>query len=235
MTIAEYQTLTGITVPTSDIDRVTAQIRRTQANLEAMLGYTLDPTKVEDNQYIEIGQTTSDFTCGGIDIDPDELDDPDPVIGAYRLFDYNKHDEFFIIDPATEIHAVKLVKDGVTFKTLDPDEYRANTINGIIKSIQRCIPKYWCACNSDCSNVQLAIDADWLWGEDADIPDDLLYLWTDMITFNSDKKSNIKSETLATHSYSKFTQEDPGQTTQARSILQKYAGSNGSLFRTLTI
>jgi hypothetical protein len=242
MTLGEYETITGTTVPAGDVDRVTAQIARTQRILETMLGYTLDSTLVDENQYDEIGKTATDCPCPDVDIE--DLDPADAVVGSYRLYSYNRHDSFLAIDPATAIYAVKLVKDGITFKTLDTDEYRANLKHGFIKYLQRCEECNWCTCTTECYCVQLAVDGTWLWGEDDTIPSDLLDVWASFVTYYSDAKKDIQSERLGSHSYSKFYDNSKNQPMPLGkpeidqynlSVLTKYAGPLGSLHRTITI
>ena len=230
MTIAEYETLTGINVPSSSEAFVLAQLNKSQRILESMLGFTLDPTKVNTNQYTEIGKTQSDCPCPS---DSLVLDAPDAIINAYRLFSYNSKDQFLSIDPATAIHKVKLVKDGVTYLTLDADEYRGEYKNGLIKYLEQI--RCWCNCQCLCKYVQLAVDADWVWPTGSNIPSDLLDILAEMGTYYSDNKNNIKSETLGSHSYTKFDNDKPEYTTENLAIIKKYAGPNGSVYRTITI
>lgn len=234
MTIEEYQTITGLTVTNEAL--TTAQIARTQRILEDMLGYTLDPEMAEDNHYTEIGKTATDCPCP--DVDMDSLLDPDAVVGAYRLFNYNRKERMISIDPASEIHAVKLVKDGVTFKTFEADEYRKHYKHGFIKYIEECEDCCFCTCTLDCYCNQLAIDGDWV------VPgDELNDVWADMITYYSDPKANIRSETLGTHSYSKFAgnkgegfeQVFPQDLPHNRAIITRWAGANGSARRIPTV
>lgn len=223
MNITEYQELSGINVASKDVDRVTATISKTQKILEGMLGYSLDTR--DTNEYNEIGKTITECPC---DINLDNLSAPDSVEFAYRLFTYREDDKYLSIDPATVIYAVKLVKDGVTVKTLDSDDYRAHFKNGLIKFIER--RKLWC--DVECEFVQLAVDAEWAFEE---VPDDLLYIWADMITYYSDLNKDIKSQVLGTHSYTKFDNREPENKSENLSIIKKYAGPNGSLNRTVTV
>lgn len=223
MNITEYQELSGISVVSKDVDRVTATISKTQKILEGMLGYSLDTR--DTNEYNEIGKTITECPC---DINLDNLSAPDSVEFAYRLFTYREDDKYLFIDPATVIYAVKLVKDGVTVKTLDPDDYRAHFKNGLVKFIER--RKLWC--DVECEFVQLAVDAEWAFEE---VPDDLSYIWADMITYYSDLNKDIKSQVLGTHSYTKFDSKEPESKIQSLSIIKKYVGPNGSLNRTVTV
>lgn len=223
MNITEYQELSGINVASKDVDRVTATISKTQKILEGMLGYSLDTR--DTNEYDEIGKTITECPC---DIDLNNLSAPDSVEFAYRLFTYREDDKYLFIDPATVIYAVKLVKDGVTVKTLDSDDYRAHFKNGLVRFIER--RKLWC--DVECELVQLAVDAEWAFEE---VPVDLLYIWADMITYYSDLNKDIKSQVLGTHSYTKFDNREPENKSQSLSIIKKYVGPNGSLNRTVTV
>jgi hypothetical protein len=237
MTIQQYQTLTGRTVPQSQQASVTAQIRRAKADLERLLGWSLDKNKVLVNQYKEAGKTSTDFVC---DWDDEDLSDPDAVVTAYRLFPYHENDIYLAVDPFTKLHAVKLVfmrsgedGDGVTTHTFSDSEMRVVIKNGFAKYIEKCDPCWWrcgaCGCN-DC--VQLAVDADWLYADC--LPDDLLYLWADMATYNLDCKKDIKRESLGTHSYEKFDRSKPWETAEGITLIKKYAGPNGTGQRRLT-
>lgn len=231
MNLEKYEELTGITVPESEEAAYEAQIRRTQRMLETMLGFTLDPSKTNTNFYNELGKSKSDCFCP--DVDTSNLLPPDPVIGAYRLFRYNKHDRYFFVDPFTNIHSVKLVfiKEGsvdtdITIKTFDEDEIRAQIgRDGIGKYIQHCET---CLCSCECNDcVQLAVDADWLFQDD--IPEDLLYVWADMITYQVDCKKDIKSEAITGHSYTKFDRVAPETEPQNLAVIKRYAGPYGSV------
>ena len=48
MTIAEYQELTGITVPAADEPRVKAALRKAEVKLGSLLGYPLSKQKNVD-------------------------------------------------------------------------------------------------------------------------------------------------------------------------------------------
>lgn len=232
MTLSEYQTLAGVTVSSSNTTKVTATIARTQAILETLLGFTLDPDEVTTNLYNERGKTDENCFCPSVDLSG--LDDPDTVVGAYRLYRYNDLDKYFHIDPASRINAVKLVyikqgtgNNGITFKTFDWDEIRVSYgRDGFTKYIEHCED---CLCSCDCDEcVQLAVDAEWLW--DDELPLDLQYLWADMITWYSDSKNKgIKSETIDTHSYTRFDNKPPETEPQNLAVLKKYAGPYGSV------
>lgn len=228
MNIEQYQDLTGLTIPTARQNVVNSQLERTQRILETMLGFTLNTTLVNENQYTETGQTTTECPCPST-VDFTALDDPDAVVTAYRMYDYNIKDLFLFIDPVSAVNAVKLVKDGVTFRTLETTDYRLNYKQGIVKYLEQI--ECWCSCsNCCCAQMQLAVDADWLWdgSDDYPIPNDLLQVWADMVTYYSDPRRGVKSQTLGTHSYSKFADTKPETEEQNLNVIKKYAGPNGS-------
>lgn len=233
MNLAEYQTLSGVTVPSTQTAKVTATIARTQAMLETLLGFTLDPDKVNENLYNELGKTSQECFCLSVNLE--NLQDPDAVTKAYRLYRYNDLDKYFHIDPFSKVHKVKLVyvkegdsPNGVTLKTFDWDEIRLQMKQGFGKYIEHCMD---CLCSCSCSDcVQLAVDADWLWPDGTDLPTDLQYVWVDMITYYSDyKKKEIKSESIDTHSYTRFDNKAPETDPQNLAIIKKYAGPYGSV------
>jgi hypothetical protein len=232
MNLADYQTLTGITVPTSGQAKVTATIARTQSMLETLLGFTLTANQVTENLYNELGKTQRNCFCPSVDLE--NLLPADVVIGAYRLFKYTENDKYFHIDPFTKVHRVKLVfirdgadaTNGITIKTFDWDDIRINYgREGFAKYIEHCKD---CICECSCRDcVQLAVDADWLWS--SDLPNDLQYLWADMVTFYADdKKAEIKTESIDTHSYTRFDNKPPQLQPQNLAVLRRYAGPYGS-------
>lgn len=234
MNLAEYQTLTGITVSSANTAKVTAAIARTQSVLETLLGFTLDPTKVTENLYSELGKTSQECFCPSVNLE--NLNDPDPVVGAYRLFRYNDLDQYFHIDPFTKVHKVKLVyvkegdtPNGVTLKTFDVDSIRAHYgQDGLAKYLEYCRD---CLCTCDCTDcVQLAVDADWLWADASEIPADLNYVWADMITWYADPKNrNIRSESIDTHSYTRADNKPPQLYDENLAVIKRYAGPYGSV------
>jgi hypothetical protein len=226
MTIDTYQELTGRTVSSSKEALISSTIRKTQRMLERMLGYTLNYEDINDNQYVESGKTQTECPCPDDDL---TLDPPDAVVTAYRLFPYNSSDRYLFIDPASKINAVKLVKDDVTYKTIESDEYRADYKNGIIQYLDQV--ECWCdvECCNYCEYVQLAVDADWLWDED-ETPEELLDVWAEMVSFYSNKKRYVISETLGPHSYrqSNAGNTPPEMLSHNLKIIKYYAGPNGT-------
>lgn len=233
MTLAKYQELTGTTVSAADTAKVTATLNRVQRMLETMLGFTLDPTLVNQNLYTETGKTPTDW-CPCPNVEMGNLLPPDPVVFAYRLYPYNRLDKFLSVDPFSAVHAVKLVKDGVTLRTFLPEEFRVDIgRDGWAKFFELCRT---CRCTPTCTNcAQLAVDATWLWDDEDDIPDDLLYVWADMVTFYGNENFGVKSQTLGTHSYTLFDNVAPQDKSENIAVLMRYAGPFGSLARTVTL
>jgi len=233
--LSTYEQLTGLKVSSARNAIVTAAINRSQAILETMLGFTLDPEKVETNLYNELGKSRSECSCPSVNTD--NLDDADEVVGSYRLFMYDPNDKYFHVDPFVKLHKVKLVwvrpgdsednPQGVTIKTFDADDIRVELGHaGWAKYIEHCLD---CLCVCDCKNcVQLAVDADWAWDDSENIPQDLLYLWADMVTYYSNPKKDIKSESITTHSYTKFDNTAPQDEPHNLAVIRKYAGQHGS-------
>ena len=232
MDLDKYQELAGVTVAEARQAVVTATISRAQSILESMLGFTLTLADVADNQYIELGKTATDCPCPDT-VNVDALLPADDVVFAYRLFNYNIKDKLLSIDPCTVASFVKLVKDGVTFYTLDSDDYIVHYKNGIAKYIELCDACYSCAVSCECT--QMAVDATWVWDVENDIPKDLLYVWSDMVTYYSDPKLGVTRETLGPHSYTIAEAEVPEAIKTNLAVIKKYSGPNGSLHRVFTV
>lgn len=229
MTTEDYSALTGNTSCLNQKSKTDAMITRARIMLERMLGYSLEVDKRLENQYTETGKLKSQlyFCCD--DIANAELDPPDTIVSAYRLFSYNPNDAYFIIDPCTTVNKVKLVRGNITVRTINPNNYRLEQKDGYISSIQRC--ERFCLCRPlDCRCVQLAVDAEWLW-ENGEIPTDLKLAWSDLVTYYMNPKKGIRSETLGSHSYSRFDDDDPEKDPFFQSIVKKYAGGNGTVGR----
>ncbi len=224
MDLEQYQELTGVTVPTAKEALYEAQLLRVQAMLETLLGYTLTPADVLTNLYNEEGISQQECSCSCVDTD--NLNPADEVEYAYRLYRYNWKDKYLLTDPFTAVHKVKLVKDGVTVKVLDPSEYRVQYgRDNIAKYIEVCDS---CYCTCDCTDcIQLAVDADWVWQDE--LPNDLLYVWADMVTYYVDCKQDVRSETIGAHSYTKFDNTAPELLPNNISVLERYAGAYGTV------
>lgn len=236
MNLKKYTELTGIEVSERQQAAVNAQIRRTKRKLETLLGFTLDRDKINTNIYNEKGKSNKDCFCSDVSTSENLLP-PDEVIGSYRLFHFNSHDSYFFVDPFITVHNVKLVRvqagdedgNGITIKTFGKDKVRAQVgRDGISKYIQQCRD---CMCDCDCTNdcVQLAVDADWVF-QDC-LPEDLMYLWADMVTYESNCKKGVKSESIGGHSYTLKDSVSPETTPENLSIIQRYVGPYGTVNR----
>ena len=83
--------------------------------------------------------------------------------------------------------------------------------------------------SSSDAGLMLAVDADWL---DC-YPDDILYLWCDMIDYNANPNLTLASESVDGHSWSR-TKEDqipPQDKLISKQLLAQYAGPFGSVVR----
>lgn len=227
MTVEQYENITGTVVSASQQAVVAAQILRSRNILETLLGFTLDPKKINKNLYKELGKTQTECPCPSVE--SETLDPADEVVNAYRLYSYNPKDKYLHVDPFTKLNAVKLVNDGVTVKTFESSDLRPEYAEGWSKFIENC---ELCSCLAECNCVQLAVDADWL-GNCEQTPID--YVWADMVTYYVDCKTNIKSETIGSHSYTKFDKVAPETIDSNLAILKKYAGPNGSLTKVYTV
>lgn len=233
MDIRKYTELTGISVPTSQEAKIKAAIRRTRSQLETMLGYSLKPK----NFYTETGKVRYE---GFIPVDDfGNLLPADEEQGVYKLFPYNEKDRFFHIDPFKNIYHVKLVvprNDGEFVTITDLDNVVAKYDQG---GIGKYIERHWdwftwqwyrtwavrWAAQAD--GLQLAVDGDWV---DC-YPDDILYLWADMVEHQSNPSSNIKSESVDGHSWSFADTSSPLAKTDNIQLLRRYAGPHGSVTR----
>lgn len=225
-----FTALTGITLSDGDGDRFDTVSDAATAMLEQQLGYPLDPS-AWSNLYNEAGKTQDECICPDVVNDDYTLDPADAVVGKYRLFTWEPEERYLPIDPATAIHAVKLVHNDVTYKTFNQDtsnEYRIQWQNGNPKvayylDMYQCGWNYWPQCWQRKQSVQVAVDADWAWDT---IPDGLNLLWAKMIAdgFKSYDYDDIQSESRGSHSY---TKRDRETATQKFPELAKYAGPNG--------
>lgn len=233
MNLKEYEKLTGVIIPVEKRPYYEAQIQRVRAKLETLLGYTLEP----QNLYIELGKTQQECICPDIP-ESSKLLLPDSIRGTLKVFPYNSKDKFLHTDPFYEVYNVKLGKvlenrQIVTYKTFE--NFTAQYMqNGIGNHIEKC---QTCFCNCDCKDcVQLIVDADWVdFTEDEPLPDDLLYLWCDMVDFYGDQYRNIKSESVDGHSWSKGDIKAPEEEKTALLLLRRYAGPFGSIIRMPTV
>lgn len=223
MDSSTYTNLTGKTLSTSQASRLSLQSKLAKRQLQRLVGYPLNPNDW-DNQYTESGKTDGCFCTL---TDETELEPADDVVNAYRFFWWEPRDLFLPIDPATKIHAVKLVRDTVTLHTIDTDEYRPQWENDCDEPFVRYLALtqrtiVWHSCYRNAERVQVAVDADW--GFES-CPLELKKVWAEMIADSFDTKKDIKSETALTHSYTKFGPTDA--VTTYKDVISFYAGPNG--------
>jgi hypothetical protein len=233
--LSEYIEIAGVDVNDSQRAFVTANIAKARYQLESALGFPLTAEKAEQNLYTETGQAPDDnWICGGSDADLLPADDePDE---KYRLFTAAEPVSPFSltaltrIDPCTSISKVKLVHGTVSVHTFTTSELALLTSAsgyGRLVDLSVIFPH-----PSRCQHrLQVAVSADWLGLDDDQLPDDLLSVWADLVTWLSDKTRNIKSENRGTRSYTKTESKSPLEDPANRSILESYAGPRGTAGR----
>lgn len=231
MTPKKYTELTGLEV--SNETMFNAKSRRVRTQLELLLGFTLDKQKTNENLYNEQGKSQRDCAYPNVNDGDVALNEPDEVVNAYRLFKFKDTDKYFHVDPFTKLHKVKLVyirgDIEITMKTLP--NVREQRERGWAKWIEKCKE---CFCLCECTGcVQLAVDADWLF-EDC-LPDDLSYVWADLITDELEGSiKGIKRESITSHSIEYTEWQDAGGTglfltNTQYATLAKYAGPLGTI------
>lgn len=237
MNLDKYKSMTGNDVAPENEAKFNASIRRTKAKLEAMLGFALKPK----NLYTEKGKVQFEGYLPMLN-DLDTLLEPDEEVGTYKLFPYNETDKYFHVDPFTNVYSVKLVmpiNDGefVTIARLD-NVVASYGREGIAKYIERHYEwftwewyrtwRYSWKANTD-AGLMLAVEADWL---DC-YPDDLMYLWADMVDYQTNPNLSLSSESVDGHSWTR-TKEDqvpPESKLESKTLLSRYAGPFGSVTR----
>lgn len=246
MDLAKYQELTGTTVATGDVARYTAVIRRANGLLESALGYSLSAQKNLDKQ--ELGKVQFNGAYPYYPTSEAVLLPADTnVEGAYRMFNYNDSDLYLMTDPFRNVYHVKLVQartDDEFVTIWDLNDFTVKNSRKFGKFIQRQTTwfnwKWYGFLVSQLGNgtgLLLAVDGDWL--DCNNMPDDLKYLWADMVTYySSDSISvtgNIKSESVNGHSYTlsnagggRGVDLSPEQSDAGLRILKQYAGPNGT-------
>ena len=237
MNLEKYIELTGEMVTPTQEPKVKAAIRRTKTQLETMLGYSLNPK----NLYTELGKVRFEGFIPLVN-DVDRLLPPDEEEGTYKLFSYNDADRYFHVDPFKNIYHVKLVKpinDGEFITVTDLDnvvaKYERDGIGRFIERHYEWFTWQWYLTYllrygsvSD-AGLMLAVNADWL---DC-YPQDIMYLWADMITYQTSPQLGLSSESVDGRSWSrtKEAQVQPQDLPVNRKLLSRYVGPNGSLAR----
>lgn len=246
MTIEEYEALTGITVPTTDVTKVTAVIARCISRLESLLGYSLSSPKT----WTELGKVQYDglVPFPSLPVSDDVINSllpPDTTTGTYQLFNFDELDKHIKINPAKQVYRAKVVMpiSDNKFITIYDLENGLPYLNsaGLVVAVTRYYAWFtWTWWNSllwaDRSNLSLAVEGKWF--ANGDLPDELKYLLADMVTYYSDENyslmGNIRSESIDSHSYSRAqvgVASDgadgaaPEGQKSAKAILEKYAGA----------
>lgn len=239
MDLALYEKLTGTTVADADKTRVNAVIRRTNGTLESALGYSLSPSKNIDKEELGIVQFQGAYPY--FPFNTSTLLPADEQEGDYRLFDYYDDDLYIKTDPARNIYSVKLVKvmnDDEFVTIYDLKDFTSKNSRKFGKFIQRETGwfnwhwYFWLVEQVGNGNgLMVAVDADWLTCNN--MPDDLAFLWADMVTYYSSEDisvtGNLKSESVNGHSYSYDKAVAPESLESSIKTLTQYAGPNGSL------
>ena len=248
MNLEKYQALTGNTIASTQEAKVKATIRKTQALLETLLGYSLTPKHL----YTEKGKVQfSGYLPTGSELQ-DGLLPPDDANAEYKLFPFNDSDDYLHIDPFVNLLKVKLVvavTDGefVTVSDLDNvvPHYGKEQIGKYIERHYDWFTWQWYktwriayASGVD-AGLMLAVEADWM---DC-YPDDLMYLWCDMIDYYLDPSysvmGNIQSESVDGHSWSRArggapVDFPPHMHPLNKQLLTRYTGPFGSIVRNPT-
>lgn len=241
-----FTDLTGVQLTSSQVSRFGSVAKLCGRKLEEMLGWPLDPSNW-DNQYLEIGKTKSEWWSGS-HVDTSDLNDPDAVVGKTRLYKWRPGDPYLFIDPALTLHKVKLVKNGITYRTFDAQDYSLRLVNGYepygkyvafsdgfyrwmdIWYFEPSILDIVLASHTpDGDYLQVAIDADWAFPKEdgcPTLPLPLQEAWADLIAYKLDLKRDVKSESVLSHSYSKNVTPDPA--TVHADVIRKYIGPRGT-------
>lgn len=244
MDLAKYQEITGTTVAEGDKARINASIRRANALLETALGYSLS----EKNFYKEeIGKVQFQGGYPYYPVNRETLIPADEQEGNYRLFKYNPIDPYIKTDPARNIYHVKLVQaqnDDEFITIMDLEDFTSKNTRKFGKFIQKSGTWFnWSWYNwltdqlGNGTGLLVAVDADWL--NCKNMPNDLAFLWTDMIDYYSNPEfsvsGTIKSESVNGHSWTRANAgggkgEDlaPQQSIEGKSLIALYAGPNGT-------
>lgn len=240
MNLEKYIELSGETVAPSQEAKVKAAIRRTKSKLEAMLGYSLKP----QNLYTERGKVQFQGYLPILN-NHDNLLPPDDAKGDIKLFPYNEADRFLFVDPYRNLYRAKLVmpindQEFITIVDLDNvvARYSRNNVGKYIEKHYEWFLWEWYRTwlisfdHARDAGLMLAVDADWI----ECYPDDLMYIWADMVTYQTSDVAGLSSESVDGHSWSR-TKEDqiPPQLRDGNfKIIKQYAGPFGTVNRVPT-
>ena len=244
MTIAEYQALTGITVPDEDVARYKAIIRRSESKLGSLLGYSLSKQKT----WTEKGKMGMDglVPFPALPVDQtviDSLEPADDQVGDIQLFNLDELDTHIRINPAKEVYGAKIVlpineDEFITIYDLANGTPYLNSA-GLVVAITKFYSWFtwtWYSLlsYSHRSSLMLAVDGEFVDVCNADEHEELAYLLADMVTYYADPNysvmGNIRSESIDSHSYSRAsTGKNPDEAApqgqkSAKQIIERYAG-----------
>lgn len=244
MTIAEYQALTGKTVSDEDAPRIKATIRRAEAKLEGLLGYSLSRQK----EWTELGKVQYDgvIPFPSLPVGDDVLNNLSPADdqnGDILLFNLDTLDTHIRINPAKTVYRAKVVlpvseDEFVTIHDLEnalPYLNSAGLVTAITRHRTWFTWSWWGSIHwTERKNLMLAVEGEFVNVCDANKYPDLAYLLADMVDYYSDPTysvmGNIRSESIDSHSYSRAstgsTADDaaPQGQRSAKQTIEKYAG-----------
>lgn len=249
MTIEQYESLTGQQVAEEDKAFVGSRIARACAELESALGYSLKPNT---NIYSEQGKAEFSYLTL-----PDTLPVPEKVIaklqpadtpvGEVKVFPLELKDKFALVQPFDNLYSAKVVLVTSEYDFITLVELRSAipqyTNRSWGKWIEIDVP-HWVADTNALFNFTsrfaighpkqarfaLAIDADFT---DVVSKPAIQYLLADMVEYqldpnNSVVMSNIKSESVDGHSWSKADNaKAPLDNDQHKGTVSLFAGPYG--------
>lgn len=226
--LADFIEITGLEVEDEQIAAFNRANARATKYLEQLLGWSFSYKEA----YTEIAKSKNPNKCPTEEQleqwqnNPEEynyFDEPDTASGYYKLLPFYIEDSNYMIDPATAVYSVKIVKvvsgdnnQFITIKTLKPDDWNQKVISPsvsgrspIIKWLELCkapdqLP---CECKDERSCYMLAVDADWV----KRLSDELKYLISDLILYYikhpmslsaATAEYAVKSESVDGHSVS---------------------------------
>lgn len=244
MTIAEYQTLTGKTVPDADTTRIKATIRRAETKLGGLLGYSLSKQK----RWTELGKVQySGLTpLPSLPVSDDVINNltaADDATGEIQLFNFDELDKHIRINPAKEVYSAKVVlpvneDEFITIYDLKngtPYLNAAGLVTAITRYYEWFTWTWWSTLTlGNRSHMMLAVDADFVKVCDSPEMEEVAYLLTDMVDYYGDSGysvlGNLQSESMDSHSYSRAslgTNPDnaaPEGRMSSKKIIERYAG-----------
>lgn len=262
--ISDYRAITGLELAEEEeIAAYKVANRRATNYLYRLLGWrcnyrgsfeetaistdsTSCPTEEQYAQYLEDAEAYPFFKPAG------------SVNGDYKLFPFHPEDTNYLIDPATAVYAIKLVKvrpgDSNQFFTvleLSPDDWeQKNNISmlsgtsPLVRWIEICKP-FFDTTESQRKCWTLCVDGDWL----RTLPDDLKFVLAELIScyintptkidINGSSPYPVASESVDGHSVSYATSVKASTpdsiVNENGDIISKYIGPYSPLYRGLRV